>query len=444
VIAEAIGNISHTTVHSVIRGSQTPSWPVLLKVVRYLGGDIEEFRDLWIAARDTDKATQQLSTPAPKPQGDVSVFLSYAHVDDDATYGRIGKFVDGVANTYRSMTGLEVAIFKDKTSIGLGDNWIDRIRLGLAASSVLLVFVSPAYLRSAVCREELAEFLAFSKSRPASRLIIPVLYTSMSRIEDRFHGDELWQQLKELNALEMPRLRVIEAGASEWVETVEEVSDRIDETLTYIGSQQRDPVSLTQEGKIGDEAEQEGTASMGLLERLAKAEEELPEATQDIVRLSDLMVQLRREAENATPKMQAADSFAKRLHVANNLADALTPVADKMAHVAGRIEKGIGSLSDILRFAIDQVRNGEAKEADLISARQFLRTMDGVADTAIASLVSLESLHASIGKGRGYSARLDKPLSTMQEAVLKIAALRGIFNGWKNEIALVEGRGVTK
>lgn len=46
------GKVSHTTVHGVLSGTIAPSWPVLEQVVNALGGDIERFRQLWIAANE--------------------------------------------------------------------------------------------------------------------------------------------------------------------------------------------------------------------------------------------------------------------------------------------------------------------------------------------------------------------------------------------------------
>lgn len=49
-IAAGIGEISHTTVHDTINGTRVPSWSNAERIVRYLGGDEAEFRELWISA----------------------------------------------------------------------------------------------------------------------------------------------------------------------------------------------------------------------------------------------------------------------------------------------------------------------------------------------------------------------------------------------------------
>lgn len=53
-IAKAIG-YSHTTVAQALSGARHPSWPVLSGIVEFLKGDVEEFRNYWIAVRDAEQ-----------------------------------------------------------------------------------------------------------------------------------------------------------------------------------------------------------------------------------------------------------------------------------------------------------------------------------------------------------------------------------------------------
>jgi CRP-like cAMP-binding protein/class 3 adenylate cyclase len=53
-IGKAI-TLSHTTVHSVLRCSKAPVWGQLELVVESLGGEVEEFKELWIAAKDEEE-----------------------------------------------------------------------------------------------------------------------------------------------------------------------------------------------------------------------------------------------------------------------------------------------------------------------------------------------------------------------------------------------------
>lgn len=55
-MATEIGNISHTTVADVLKGSRVPSWRITEDVCRYLGGDVEEIRILWNIAASGHKS----------------------------------------------------------------------------------------------------------------------------------------------------------------------------------------------------------------------------------------------------------------------------------------------------------------------------------------------------------------------------------------------------
>lgn len=72
VIARGIGSISHTTVSQTLRGDRVPSWPLLSKIILGLGGDEDEFRDLWAATRHAGTPTEGLPAPVESPKSDVS------------------------------------------------------------------------------------------------------------------------------------------------------------------------------------------------------------------------------------------------------------------------------------------------------------------------------------------------------------------------------------
>ena len=50
-IALRTSALGHDTVHRVLVGARVPGWGPLELVVEALGGDIEEFRQLWMSAQ---------------------------------------------------------------------------------------------------------------------------------------------------------------------------------------------------------------------------------------------------------------------------------------------------------------------------------------------------------------------------------------------------------
>ncbi len=101
-------------------------------------------------------------------------FMSYAHYDDRE--GRLSKFRDRLAGELQSQTGVEMDIFKDSDAITVGQPWRKRLDEGLATSTLLLPIVTPSFLRSPHCREELETFAAHEQALGRDDLILPIYY----------------------------------------------------------------------------------------------------------------------------------------------------------------------------------------------------------------------------------------------------------------------------
>ncbi|WFE33314.1 toll/interleukin-1 receptor domain-containing protein [Micromonospora sp. WMMD975] len=425
-VATAIGDISHTTVNSAIKGAKVPSWPITAKIVEHLGGDVERFRQLWVE-------TQERVEPAPTaPRAEVSVFVSYARVDDEATHGRITQLIKDIANTYHSMTGQVVGVFKDVDSIAPGEDWRDRIRLGLSSSSILLAFVSPAYLRSAPCREELSEFFGFLNANSSVRLILPLLFASSDRIGRTFSDDNLWQRISNLNWVDASTLRSADIGSAIWIKNVELISDRIDEVLSAfaaVGEKQQQPDSPipATEDEDGD----------WVLDRLGEAEGKMPQVQSDLESFAHLIEELGEQTRLASPAMERATSFGQKLAVSRNLAQALTPIANDMVATADRLVTGFGDWNYLVNHIFEAIKAdlGAIEDADSVS---FLSSIREMATSGVDSLGQVEQLNGSVSGVIGFSKALDIPLKAVQRACLRMADLRGLLLGWLNEIEALE------
>jgi hypothetical protein len=422
-MAKGIGAISHSTVYAAVKGTSVPSWPVTEKIVEYLNGDVEAFRDLWVDTRPTAQPRRSYSGP------EVSVFVSYARIDDKSSYGRVSKLIDDVADTYQSITGQRVGVFKDVESIQPGDDWRDRIRLGLSASSIFLAFISPAYLRSTNCREELSEFLAFLDSNSSTRLIVPLLFAASDRILNDFGEDELWERIEKLQWLDVSEMRYQDPGSSSWLRAVDRIAERIDEVLKTFMPVGDEPVT----------ADEPGDDTEPIFDRLAEIESTvMPGFNESVVKYSHLMEQLNTAVTAASPEMQRADSFGKKLGVSRKLAQKLSPIADEMETEADRLVSYLGEIGYFGRFVVDAARRDPAE--DTPETIQILKSISTMASTGVQSFSAIEGFTRSIDQVLGYSRELDVPLKKIQKAGLRIADLRGIFNGWQEEINTLKDR----
>lgn len=424
-MAKEIGGISHTTLYAALRGTSVPSWPVTQKLVEHLNGDLETFRELWADTRPNVQPRRSYSGP------EVSVFLSYARIDEKSSYGRILKLANDVANSYESITGKTVGLFKDVESIKPGDDWRDRIRLGLSDSSIFLAVISPAYLRSAACREELSEFLAFLDANSSTRLIIPLLFAASDRIANEFGQDNLWGRLEQLQWLDISQLRYSDEGTSSWMRIVDQIAERIDVILDAPSVQDAETSEAEAEKAVSEFSE-------GTLNKLAAIEENMPQMVSNIEHYGQLMEQLNEAVYAASPEMQRADSFGKKLGVSQRLAKKLAPIADEMAESADQLVKDLREMTFFTNTAVEQVRvsSGELPDESL----DALKSIRELAAISIQAFSVIEDFTRSVDQAIGFSRELDRPLKKIQKASLNIASLRGTMSGWLEEVDSLKER----
>lgn len=426
-VAEAIGGMSHTTVNQALSYRKIPSWPVLSKIVNQLDGDQEKFRVLWNSTRDTG-ISNTANLPSPGSSNpEVSVFASYAHVDDKATYERVRKFVTDVGNTYESMTGREVGVFVDRKSIAPGENWKDRILLGLSSSSIFLAFISPAYIRSVNCSQEFWEFLHFLTVNSTDRLIIPLLFADEQRMKKQFESDALWKQVSDLQRIDISGLRSAPPGSSEWLERVQEVANQIEDVLEDVDAhtaspQEVDPVDDPKRPDPG----------LNLLEKIDAMEDVVPETMELMQKMTDLMTSFSHHVGLVGPMMQRATTTKKKISISRQLAKQINPISDELMGVAKLFRQNMKIWDSTVQAIISQSRRYPNWLAQSVDAQEGIGSIQEMASAGIDSFSELDNLRDIFGQGRGLSAALDEPLGKVQDALLILTDVRGLFVGWRD------------
>lgn len=117
-----------------------------------------------------------MSTPA--------AFLSYVRTDDEHDGGAISRIRAQLAEEVRMQTGEEFLIFQDREDILWGVRWRDRIERSIDTTIVLIAVITPSYLRSAACREEVERFLQREKQLGRNDLILPLYYVDTPALQD--------------------------------------------------------------------------------------------------------------------------------------------------------------------------------------------------------------------------------------------------------------------
>ncbi|WP_439664154.1 toll/interleukin-1 receptor domain-containing protein [Lentzea sp. HUAS TT2] len=374
---------------------------------------------------------------------DVSTFFSYAHIDDAGTHGRLKKLSSDIGVQYRSMSGFSVDVFFDAESIPLGDRWRQRIEAGLTGSTVLFAIISPAYLRSPACRDEIQTYLTLL-DQEQRRMLIPLLLYPQDEIDRRFSADELWLEIKELQYRPIQDLRFEEQGSRSWMTAVIDIASRVDEV---VGDLPTSPVgeSMAVDVFQAESVEPSSEISMGTLEVMAIAEERLPELGQVATDFSGLIDKFNEETEAATSRLSNATSFREKLQAANTFARKLQPITSACTLKSQEMRQILAEVAPGVTSMLRMIANSPG-EIDDQNVRDFLNGMRSLVAGAIESTQSVALFHDSMEESKGFSGNLDHVLIEMQNALLVMVDLNATAQAWKEILNLIDepGQDVTE
>ena len=313
-----------------------------------------------------------------------------------------------------------------------GDIWVDRIRLGLSSSAMLLVFISPAYLRSAPCREEYREFTSFVCVSSNSRLIVPLLFSERERIEKYFGGHVIWREMQELHPVPVEQLRLEEPGSYEWVRKTQEVVNRIESVLADVV---RPTSSKAAQGV--ESLEQVDVNATAFFEVLADAQDAAPKTTAHIETLRALLVRLGNEVSKAAPGMNHATTAKKRLSISRQLAQAITPISTALAEETNGLRLGTNKWDRAVKMITARIRERPERihASELMAA---FETINQMVTKGVDSLDRVDVLGGEIGSVKGFSHELDVPLRVIEEALRDVAEVRGTLKGWSEGMAVIK------
>jgi CheY-like chemotaxis protein len=110
--------------------------------------------------------------------------LSYTRKDDDFFGGYITAFRKTLETAVHVVSGTQdFRIFQDIEGIVIGEQWQKRLTDVIGSASFLVPMVSPLFLNSRACREEVDMFLAHERQLQRDDLILPVYFLSSAKLE---------------------------------------------------------------------------------------------------------------------------------------------------------------------------------------------------------------------------------------------------------------------
>ncbi|HVC63164.1 MAG TPA: SUMF1/EgtB/PvdO family nonheme iron enzyme [Acetobacteraceae bacterium] len=113
-------------------------------------------------------------------------FWSYTSSDDRASGGRLSRLRLLLAQHLQLRIGREpkVQIFQDVAAIPYGTDWLKEIHRALDASSFFIPIVTPAFLQSEMCCQEVMHFHAREAALGRDDLIFPLHYIDVDDVDE--------------------------------------------------------------------------------------------------------------------------------------------------------------------------------------------------------------------------------------------------------------------
>lgn len=120
-------------------------------------------------------------------------FWSYTSQDDSASRGRLSRLRSMLADEIQQGVGRipRVNIFQDVAAIPPGTDWEKQIREAIAQASFLIPIITPGFLQSEWCCNELLYFREHERTQGRDDLIFPIYYNDVTDFET-FRRAELY------------------------------------------------------------------------------------------------------------------------------------------------------------------------------------------------------------------------------------------------------------
>ena len=357
---------------------------------------------------------QKTGTESPA----ATIFVSYTHDDNASVYGGLLELVKKIADQYEMKTGETLSIFTDR-DLKWGQSWKNVLASELETTAFLLSFVSPRFLKSSACREEVERF-ATAAEKAKYKAILPIL---IQAIPPALQPDPLWKKLQSYQYEEVSAKDL----RSENRQVLDEVADKISTSLQQtVEARQKlaAPTSTLHTGDKPDESENRMTLEeiMGGIYELSDTFAADAEAFgKEIDTLGD---QLNQSIEAITAGEFKPAIIANQARLLDPQASRLQDTVSKLTHDWGMIRERInGSIelskelskigeNDLLQdlsISLEQLAT-QTRVPELDALKQVLpllgrisRLLRPTEQSIMAALRALESIHTEVSALRDYA-----------------------------------------
>lgn len=358
-------------------------------------------------------------------------FFSYVHADDKAEGGRITRLASDIKGQFEMSSGESISIFLDKNAVRWGDKWREQVDSGLESVAFFIPVLTPRYFRSPECRREFQSFARQASKFGLKGLVLPLLYVDVPELHHDSSSDDLICLVREFHWVDWRELRFSECHSAEYRRAIVGLSARLIDVNHRAVSNELEFENPSVSG-LGCEVDDD---SPGVLDKLARAEEAMPEWTKTLDSIAKDIELVGRIISKGNEEVRLGDThgkgYAARLLVARKLVPQLT---DPVARIQSGANQFVSQLHDVdegIRVIIGQAPEElEASPESKEDICGFFNAVRSLTETAGRSLDSVQGMVEAIAPIEKMSRDLRPVFRFLRQALTEMLEAREVTQEW--------------
>ena len=177
---------------------------------------------------------------------------------------------------YEYELGSTLNIFVDKRSINWGEDWKAAMSRSLGIANVLMPAVTPRYLRSPACRDELMQFDDRMEGIPGAQ-VLSLVWQDYGAVRQAMPNDPVLKVIDGHQGISVSELRGLRIDSEEYQAKVTEIVSKLRELMER-GTAHEDASDIAEKGHGRGEAD-------GLIEAFDRLGQDIPPFNDAVARV---------------------------------------------------------------------------------------------------------------------------------------------------------------
>ncbi|BDZ48642.1 hypothetical protein GCM10025867_08830 [Frondihabitans sucicola] len=361
---------------------------------------------------------------------EITVFLSYAHADEDA-YQMMSPFKELLGHFVYSKSGKKVRAFLDRDSLEWGEYWGERLDAEILAASVFIPLLSASYLDSDNCRLEFNRFQSKATDLGVRELLLPILVLDAPAIFNDQSTDDIVREARARQWEVIEEAVLTDPGSSEWKKTMSRLAARFVRSYqvaeSHLATLSQTPPQNEEElipGANGDD--DDDLEAPGLADLFATFEQKTTALTQIAEEMGPAIEDLGNAAEAAgplkdNPGVKDVQSWTFRS------AQAFSAPAEKISSIGEQLFLATKDLDIDMREFRRIAQEAPVELGFIETYNSMIEGLSGMGEV----VGNLDSLLDSLKPVEYFSVALRKSLRPARRGVTRVTDSIRLIETWK-------------